>query len=58
MLCITNYTQKYIDDCRKKKDLQPAAYYILTIEAKQHQEDESLSAAVESFETIVSITLC
>ena len=52
MLCVNNYTQKYIDECRSRVAAQVSAYRTLVITAKnQTSPDESpLNAAIEAFE--------
>lgn len=52
MLCVNNYTQKYIDECRSKVAAQVSAYQTLVAAARnQTATDEPLlNAAIEAFE--------
>jgi hypothetical protein len=54
ILCINNYTQEYIDDCRAKLDRQVAAYRKLVKTARSHDgaKDGPLGAAIASFEPV------
>ena len=52
MLCVNNYTQKYIDECRSRVTAQVSAYKALVATARnQTATDEPvLNAAIEDFE--------
>lgn len=52
MLCVNNYSQKYIDECRSKTAAQVSAYQSLVAAARnQAAADEPLlNAAIEAFE--------
>ena len=52
MLCVNNYTQKYIDECRSRVAAQVSAYQALVATARnQTATDEPLvGAAIEAFE--------
>lgn len=52
MLCVNNYTQKYIDECRSRVAEQVSAYQTLVAAARnQAATDEPLlNAAIEAFE--------
>jgi hypothetical protein len=50
MLSRNDYTQNYVDECRKKVALQLAAYKHMVNTAKK-QYDPELNSAIESFET-------
>ena len=52
MLCVNNYTQKYIDECRSKVEFQISAYKnIVTTAGSQSGTNETmLNAAIKSFE--------
>ncbi len=54
MLCVNNYTQKYIDECRSKVDLQLSTYKnLLTTARKQVGANEAiLNSAIEAFEPV------
>jgi hypothetical protein len=54
MLCINNYTQKYIDGCRLKINSQVSAYKKLVTTARNRigTEEKALNAAIESFEPV------
>jgi hypothetical protein len=52
MLCVNNYTQQYIDDCRARVAALVSAYHTL-IETARNQtatDDPRLNAAIEAFE--------
>lgn len=51
MLCRNNYTQKYIDECRKKVESQISAYKNL-VKAAADKKATKLSLAIKSFETV------
>jgi hypothetical protein len=50
MLSMSSYTQNYVDECRKKVDLQLSTYKNM-IAATKKQNDSVLDSAIESFET-------
>ncbi|SDN69576.1 hypothetical protein SAMN04487897_104114 [Paenibacillus sp. yr247] len=50
MLSMNSYTQNYVDECRKKVDLQLSTYTNMVTTAKK-QNDSNLNSAIESFET-------
>lgn len=52
MLCVNNYTQKYIDECRSRVAAQVSAYQTLVASARnQAVTNEPLfDAAIEAFE--------
>lgn len=52
MLCVNNYTQKYIDGCRLRVNLQLSTYKkLVTTAGNQIGTNETpLNAAIESFE--------
>ena len=52
MLCVNNYTQNYIDECRSRVAAQVSAYQTLVAAAKnQATADEPLvNAAIDAFE--------
>ena len=52
MLCINNYTKKYINECRSKVDLQLSTYNILVTTARKQVSgnETQLNVAIESFE--------
>ena len=52
MLCVNNYTQKYIDDCRSKVTAQVSAYQALVAAARNKTATDKplLNAAIEAFE--------
>jgi hypothetical protein len=52
MLCINNYSKKYIDECRIKVEDQIASYrnLINTITKQDIHDEIRLNAAIESFE--------
>ncbi len=52
MLCINNYTQKYIDECRSKVDLHLSTYKNLVTTARKlvGNNEDLLNSAIESFE--------
>jgi hypothetical protein len=52
MLCVNNYTQKYIDECRLKVDAQILAYISLVATAKNKSANDELllDAAINAFE--------
>jgi hypothetical protein len=52
MLCVNNYTQKYIDECRSRVAEQVSAYHTLVAAARnQAATDEPLlNTAIEAFE--------
>ena len=52
MLCMNNYTQEYIDECRKKVDFQLSTYKnIVTIAREQAgTNNATLNPAIETFE--------
>lgn len=54
MLCINNYSQKYIDECRSRINVQLSAYQDLTSMARTHvgTNDAALNSAIGSFEPI------
>jgi hypothetical protein len=54
MLCVNNYTQKYIDECRSKVKSQLSAYknLITTAGSKNVTNETKLNAAIESFEPV------
>ncbi len=49
MLCVNNYTQKYIDECRSRVAAQASAYQTLVARARKTDEP-LLNAAIEAFE--------
>jgi hypothetical protein len=52
MLCINNFTQKYIDECRLKVNLQLSTYKNLVTTARKQvgANNALLNSAIESFE--------
>ncbi len=52
MLCVNNYTQKYIDECRSRIAEHVSAYQTLIAAARNHAGIGALSvnAAIEAFE--------
>jgi hypothetical protein len=54
MLCVNNYTQKYIDECRVRVNSQVSAYINLVTSAKSQagKKEKSLNSAIESFEPV------
>jgi hypothetical protein len=50
MLSMSSYTQNYVDECRKKVDLQLSTYKNMIAATKKHN-DSVLDSAIESFET-------
>ena len=54
MLCINNYTQKYIDECRSKVKSQISAYknLVTTAESQNETNKTKLKAAIELFEPV------
>jgi hypothetical protein len=54
MLCVNNYTQKYIDECRSKVEFQISAYknLITTAGSKNVTNETKLNTAIESFEPV------
>jgi len=51
MLSVNKYSQKYLDDCRSKIDMQLSTYKKLVNTArKQASDKESINAAIGSFE--------
>ena len=54
MLCVNNYTQKYIDECRSKVEFQISVYknLITTAGSKNVTNETKLNAAIESFEPV------
>ena len=52
MLCVNNYTQKYIDECRARVAAQVSAYQALVATAsnKTATDEPLLSASIEAFE--------
>jgi hypothetical protein len=54
MLCVNNYTQKYIDECCLKVNLQLSSYKKLVTTARKQAaaNDKLLGAAIESFEPV------
>jgi hypothetical protein len=52
MLCVNNYTQKYIDRCRSRVAAQVSAYKALVAAAgsKTATDKPRLKAAIEAFE--------
>ena len=51
MLCVNNYTQKYIDECRAKVAAQLSAYQSLVATARHQTAADAprLKAAIEAF---------
>ena len=54
MLCVKNYPQKYIDECRRKVDAQLSTYKKLVAASRKQSmvNDKLLNAAIESFEPV------
>jgi hypothetical protein len=54
MLCVNNYSKKYIDECRLKvEDLIVSYRNLINTITKQNVQDEiRLNAAIESFESV------
>ncbi|HEY3365154.1 MAG TPA: hypothetical protein VGK74_08895 [Symbiobacteriaceae bacterium] len=54
MLCVNNFTQKYIDECRSRVAAQVSAYQALVAAARnQTATDEPLfNAAIEAFQPL------
>jgi hypothetical protein len=52
MLCVNNYTQKYIDECRSRVAAQVSAYQALVATAKNKSATDNplLDAAIKAFE--------
>ena len=52
MLCVNNYTQKYIDECHSRVAAQVSAYKTLVATArnKTSTDEPLLNAAIEAFE--------
>jgi hypothetical protein len=52
MLCVNNYTQKYIDECRSRVAAQGSAYqtFVATARKKTATDEPLLNAAIEAFE--------
>ena len=52
MLCVNNYKQNYIDECRSKVDAQIFAYGVLIATAKNQSAsgERLLDAAIKAFE--------
>lgn len=52
MLCVNNYTKKYIDECRSKIVAQVSAYQTLVATARNPTatDEPLLNAAIEAFE--------
>jgi hypothetical protein len=50
MLSKNSYTQNYLDECRKKVDIQLSTYKNMVTTAKS-QNDANLNSDIESFET-------
>jgi len=52
MLCVNNYTQQYIDECRTRVAEQLSAYQTLVAAARNHPatDEPLLNAAIEAFE--------
>lgn len=52
MLCVNNYTQKYIDECRLRVAAQVSAYQTLVVTARNQTAIDGLhlNAAIEAFE--------
>ena len=52
MLCVNNYTQKYVDDCRSRVAAHVAAYNTLVARARKKtaKDEPRLNAAIEAFE--------
>lgn len=51
MLCVNEYPQDYVDECRSRVKRQLAAYRGL-IAATRQTRDPKVKAAVESFESV------
>ena len=54
MLCANNYTQKYIDACRSRVNLQLSIYKNLVTTARNQvgKNEKSLNSAIESFDSV------
>jgi hypothetical protein len=53
MLCINNYTQEYIDECRAKVNAQLATYRNLVNTARQQTTaNDTLNTAIDTFEPV------
>ena len=54
MFCVNNYTQRYIDQCRSKVDLQLSTYKNLVTIARKHvgANEALLKSAIEAFEPV------
>ncbi|WP_411727860.1 hypothetical protein [Methyloglobulus sp.] len=52
MLCVNNYTQKYIDECRSRVAAQVSAYQTLVVAVRNQAATDVplLNAAIEAFE--------
>jgi len=52
MLCVNNYTQKYIDERRSRVAAQVSAYQALVATARNQaaNDEPQLNAAIEAFE--------
>jgi hypothetical protein len=50
MLSMNSYPQNYVDECRKKVDLQLSTYKNMVTTAKK-QNESNLNSAIETFET-------
>ncbi|SRR6266478_2359462 len=52
MLCVNNYAQKYIDECRSRVAAQVSAYQALVATARNQaaNDEPPLNAAIEAFE--------
>lgn len=49
MLCVNNYTQKYIDECRLKVNVQLSTYK--NLKRQINTDANKLNSTIESFET-------
>lgn len=50
MLCMNNYPQSYIDDCRARVAAQVSAYKTFVATMKKQTAIDALDAAIETFE--------
>jgi len=52
MLCVNNYTQEYINECRSRVAAQVSAYETLdeTVRNQAATDEPHLNAAIEAFE--------
>lgn len=52
MLCVNNYTQKYINECRSRVAAQVSAYQTLVAAARNQTatDEPHLNTAIEAFE--------